>query len=116
MRALARVGVLVEMRAVELSEAVSVAGEMRGRPIENHTESGLVTAIHKFHKFGGSAVAAGGGKIAQGLVAPGAVIRMLHDGEQLDVGVTEILDVGDELVAELAVAEPAIVIFRDAAP
>ncbi len=34
MRALARVGVLVEMRAVELGKAVSVAREMRRRPIE----------------------------------------------------------------------------------
>src|SRR5260370_37953354 len=98
MRAVERVGVLVEMRAVELREAVSVAGEMRGRPIENHTQSGLVTAIHKFHKSGGSAVAAGGGKVTQGLVVPGAVQGMLHYGQQLDVGVVEMLCVGDALV------------------
>jgi len=36
---------------------------------------------------------------------------MLHDGEQLDVGVTEILNVWDELIAKLAVAQPAIVVF-----
>src|SRR5712664_2972859 len=116
MRALARVGVLVEMRAVELGEAVSVAREMRGSPIENDAEASLVTAIHKFHEFGGSAVAAGGGKVAEGLVAPRAVEGMLHNGEQFDVGVAEILDIGDELVAELAIVEPAIMLFRDAAP
>ena len=99
MRALARIGVLVEMRAVELGKAVSVAREMRRRPIENDTEAGLVTAIDEFHEFGGSAVAAGGGKVAEGLVAPGAVEGMLHDGEQLDVRVAEILDIGDQLVA-----------------
>ena len=45
MRALARVGVLVEMRAVENCQAVRVAREMRGRPIENHAEAFLVAAV-----------------------------------------------------------------------
>src|SRR6202165_3119014 len=99
MRALARVGGLVEMRAVELRKAVSVAREMRRRPIENDAEACLVTAIDKFHEFGRSTVAAGGGKVAERLVAPGAVEGMLHDGEQLDVRVAEILDIGDDLVA-----------------
>ncbi len=58
-----------------------------------------MTAIDKFHEFGGSAVAAGGGKVAESLVAPGTVEGMLHDGEQLDVRVAEILGIGDELVA-----------------
>ena len=45
MRALARVGVLVEMRAVEKCQAVRVAREMRGRPIEDHAEPFLVAAV-----------------------------------------------------------------------
>src|SRR5260370_30973583 len=94
MRAVERVGVLVEMRAVELREAVSVAGEMRGRPIENHTQSGLVTAIHKFHKSGGSAVAAGGAKLARGLEVPGAVERGLHYWGPLDRGGAQFLHQG----------------------
>src|SRR5713226_2700734 len=110
MSALARVGVFVEMSAVELGKAMSVAREMRRRPIEKDAEASLVTAVHKFHEFGGSAVAAGGGKVAESLVSPGAVEGMLHDREQLDVRVAEILDVRDELVAELAVGQPAIVV------
>ena len=47
--------------------------------------SGLVAAIDKFHEIGGSAEAAGGGEVAERLVAPGAVEGMLHDGEQFDV-------------------------------
>src|ERR1700731_4361819 len=99
MRPLARVGMLVEMRAVELGKAVGVAREMRRRPIENDTKAGLVTAIDKFHEFGGSAIAAGGGKEAKSLVTPGTVEGKLHDGEQLDVRVAEILGIGYELVA-----------------
>src|SRR6266568_2716094 len=116
MGALARVRVFIEMGAIELGEAVGVTREMRGSPVENDSDAGLVTTIHKLHEFGGCAEAAGGGIVAKSLIPPGAVIGMFHDGKQLDVRVAEIHDVGDELVAELVVAEPAIVILRDAPP
>src|SRR6266481_5268836 len=116
MRALARVGVFVEMRAVELREAMRVAREMRGSPIENDADSSLMAAIHKFHEYCGRAITAGGGEITERLVAPGAVKGVLHDGEQLDVGVAEIFHVGDELVTELAVGQPAILFLGNAAP
>src|SRR5258705_10142138 len=104
------------MGAVEFGEAVRVARKMRGSPIEKDAEARVVAAIDKVHEIGGSAVAAGGGKIADGLVAPGAVEGMLHDGEQLDVGIAEFLYVGDELIAQFAIGEPAAAFFWDAAP
>jgi hypothetical protein len=116
MRALARIGMLVEMRAVELSEAVSIAGKMRRGPIENDADAGPVAAVDELHESFGSAKAAGGREIAEGLVSPGGVVRMFHDGKQFDVGVTEFFDVRDELVCKFAVVEPAIVVFRDATP
>jgi len=116
MRALAGIGMFVEMGAVELGEAVGVAGKMRGRPIEKDAEAGLVAAIDKFHEFGGGAVAAGGGEIAESLITPGAVEGMLHDGEEFDMRVAEVFDVGDELVGEFAIGEPAVVSFGDAPP
>ena len=45
----------------------------------------------------GRAVAAGGGEITRRLVAPGAVEGVLHDRQQLDVGNTQRLEVGDLL-------------------
>lgn len=41
---------------------------------------------------------------------------MLHDGEKFDVGVAEVLDVGNELIGEFAIGEPAIVVLGNAAP
>src|SRR5215467_2192197 len=70
MRALARVGVLVEMAAVKLREAVRVARKMRGRPVENHAEASLVAPVDKFHEIHGRTVAAGGGKVAERLIPP----------------------------------------------
>src|SRR6267378_1384821 len=106
MRALTRVGMFVEMGAVELREAMRVARKMRGSPIENDADSGLMATIHKFHEFGGRAITAGGGEIAERLITPGAVEGVLHDGEQLDVGVAETFHIRDELIAKLAVGQP----------
>src|SRR5260370_32758549 len=99
MSALARVGVFIEVGAVELRQAVSVTWEMSRGPIEKDADAGLVAAVDKFHELGGRAVAAGGRKVAEGLVAPGAVEGMFHDGEEFYVGEAEILHVRDELVA-----------------
>src|SRR5260370_12301549 len=99
MRTLARVGMFVEMGAVKLRKAVSVARKMRGSPIEKDAKTGLMAAIDEFHELRRSAEAAGGGEVAERLVTPGAVERMLHDGEEFDVRVAEIFHIRDELVA-----------------
>ncbi len=116
MSPLAGIGVLIEVRAVELREAVSIAREMRGSPVQEDTDPSLMTAIDEFHEFGGRAVATGGGEVTESLIAPGAIIGMLHDGKQFDVGVAEFFDVRDELGAEFAVREPAVRIFRATPP
>ena len=79
MLAEARVGVFVEMRAVEKGEAVRVAREMRGSPIEQHADAFLVALVDEIHEIFGRAVAAGDGEVADGLIAPRGVERMLHD-------------------------------------
>ncbi len=116
MSALARVGVLVKMSAVELGEAVSVPREVRGSPVEDDSDAGLVAAVHEFHEFCGWTEAAGGAEVAERLIAPGSVVRMLHDREQLDVRVAKLFDIRDQLVGKLAVTEPAIVLLGEAAP
>ncbi len=70
MRAFARIGVLVKMRAVEVGESVGVARKVGGRPVQNHAESCGVAAIHEVHELVGLAVTAGGREVADGLVAP----------------------------------------------
>ncbi len=116
MRALARIGVLVEMRAVEERQAVRVAREMRGRPIENHADAFLMAAIDEVHEIFRRAEAAGDREISDGLIAPGLVERMLHDGHQLDVRVAHLLDVGNQLIGEFAIGEPAISVVASSPP
>ena len=68
----------------------------------------LMAAVDEAHEVGGRAEAAGGGEIADRLIAPGAVEGMLHHRQQLDVRVAHLLDVGDQLVGQFAIGQPAI--------
>jgi len=116
MSALARVGMFEEMSAVELREAVRIAWEMGRGPIKKDPDAFLVAAVDEVHEIGGSSETACRGVVAERLVAPGAIKRMLHDREKFDVRIAELFDVGDELFGEFAICEPAIVFFRNAAP
>ena len=68
--AFARVGVFVERGAVEVDQAVSVAREMRGHPIDNYADARLMAAIDEIHEIFGSAEARRGSEITDHLVAP----------------------------------------------
>src|SRR5258708_35531852 len=104
MSALAGVGVFKEMSAVELREAVSVAREVRGSPIEQDADAFLVAAVDKLLKIGGRAEAAGGGGVAERLGAPGAGARVFHGGGQLGGGVAEVFYGWDEAVGEFPIS------------
>jgi hypothetical protein len=84
--ALARVGVLVQRRAVEARQAVASRGKCARHPVEQHADAVAVAAVDEVAQIVGRAEAAGRREVAGGLVAPGIVERMLGDRQQLDVG------------------------------
>ena len=104
--ALARIGVLIERRAVEKSQAVRVFRKMRRHPIDNHADSRLMAAVHEKSEIVGRAEARRGREVADHLIAPRAGERMLHDGQQLDVRVAHQLHVLHQLHRHLAIAQP----------
>ncbi len=108
MGAAARVGVLVERRAVEAGERPVVAREVRGDPVEDHAEARPVQPVDELAEVVGRSEARGRRVVAGRLVAPRARERMLHHRHQLDVGEAEVADVGGELVGELEVGERAV--------
>src|SRR6516225_11435469 len=108
MRAFARIGVFVEMRAVEEGQAVRVAREMRGRPIENHPDAFLVAAVNEVHKIFWRSEAAGDGEITDRLISPGFIERMLHHRNHLDMRVAHSLDVRNQFTGEFAICQPAV--------
>src|SRR5882757_3010647 len=116
MLSLARVGMLVEMGAIELSQAVAVTREMRGRPVQKNSNAGLVEPVDEVHEVLRRAVAAGCGEISESLVSPGAIERVLHYGHELDVRVTHLFYVGNQPVGKLGISKPACAFLDDAAP
>ena len=99
MKSLARIGVLVEMRAVEIGEAVRVGREVRRNPVENDADAVLVQVVDQVHEVLRRAEARGGREVAGGLVSPGTVEGMLHHGQELDVGEAHLVDVFGKLAA-----------------
>src|SRR6516164_1443873 len=116
MRTLPWVGVLVEMRAVEIGKAMRVPWKMRWGPIEENAEAGLVATVHKFHEVGRPTKPASGREISERLITPRAVVGVLHDGEKLDVGVAKPFDVRNQLIGKLAVGKPAVAFLRHTSP
>ena len=116
MKSLARVGVLVEMRAVEVGEAVRVGREVRRHPVENDADAVLVQVVDQVHEILRRAVARGGREVSGGLVSPGTVEGMLHDGQEFDVGEAHLADVFGKARRGLAIGQRAVVLFGDAHP
>jgi hypothetical protein len=93
--------VLVQVRAVELRESVRILREMRRHPVHEHADARLVQPIHEALEVVRRAVPRGRGEMAEHLVAPRAVERMLGDADELDVRVTQIEHVRNQLVRDL---------------
>ena len=102
-----RVGVLVEMGAVEVPQPVQIVGEVGGNPVENHAEAVAVEVVDEVGEVIGRAMPRGRGEIADRLVAPAPVERMLGDRQELDVGELGVLEVRGQLVGQLAIIEKA---------
>jgi hypothetical protein len=105
-----RIGVLEQVGAVEPAEAVGVGREVRGHPVDDHPDAGLVQRVDHRHQIVGRAVATGGREVAGDLVAPRAVERVGQDRHQLDVGEAQAAGVLGQPLAERAVAQRRAVI------
>ncbi len=116
MKPLAGVGVLIEVGAVEEAGAVLVRGEVGGHPVQDDADAVAVQVVHQKHEILGSAVAAGGGEVAGGLVAPGAVKGVLHDRHKFHVGKAQALDVFGQERGQFPVGEEAVALLRHPPP
>ena len=108
MLALARVGVLVKRGAIEIRQAMRIAREVRRHPIEQDANAGLVQDVDERPEVVRRSEATGGRIVADGLVTPGWIERMLADRQQLDVGVAHHLAVVRELVAQIDVGQEPV--------
>ena len=70
METLTRVGVLVQVCAIEVGQTVFVIGKVRWHPIEVHADTMLVQIIHQVHEILRGSEARAGSVIAGDLISP----------------------------------------------
>jgi len=99
------IGVLVQVGPVEVAQGEGVGGEMRGHPVEEDPDTGLMQLVDQGHEALGRPVTRGGREVAGGLVAPAPIEGVFHHGEEFHVGETGPVDVIDEQGGQLLVAE-----------
>ena len=99
---------LVQAGAVKAGQRVIVRDKVGGNKVQNYPDAGLVAAVDQRHQLVRGTVAAGGRKVAGNLIPPGGVQWVLGEGQQLDVGVAHLPDVGDELVGQIVILEEAL--------
>src|SRR5262249_17486980 len=81
MHPLTLIGMLIEMRTIEVAQAMLIGGKMRRHPVQDHTDTLLVQIVNEVHKIRRCPIAPRWGEVAGDLVAPGGVQWMLHDWE-----------------------------------
>ncbi len=116
MLATARIGVLVQRRAIEVGETVTVARKVRRHPIHEHADARLMQAIDEAHEVLRRAVPRGGREMPQDLIAPRAIERMLRHADQLDVRVAHVDHIRNQLIGQLVPGEERGLAMPGAAP
>ena len=111
MKALARIFVLIECRAVEAGQPVLIGREMRRNPVEDDADAGAMGRIDEAGKAGRIAEARGRRIEAGWLVAPGRIEGMLGDRQQLDVGEAHVGDIRDEIGGQFVITQEGIAVL-----
>src|SRR5438067_13379906 len=96
---------LVEGGAVEARESVRVGREMRGNPVEDHSDATLVQLVDGRLELVGMTMPCGGGEVSGDLVSPRSPDRVLGDGKQLDMRESHLADVIGEMTCRLLPGE-----------
>ena len=112
-RALSRIQVLIEAGSVKAGQTEGILRKMRRHPVQNHADSLLMHIVHKIHEVLRCTVARRGCVVSGHLITPGFIQRMLHDRQQLHMGIAHLfyirskhrsqLPIGIKLPAVLAV-------------
>ena len=90
--------------------------KMRRHPVHEHADAGLVQPVDEALEIVRRAVPRGRREVAEHLVAPRAVERMLGDADQLDVRVAEVEHVRNQLIGQLIPGEERRLAMPRAAP
>src|SRR5690606_35912232 len=99
-KALARIGMLVERRAVKVAQPVRIGREVSGHPVQYDAQAGAMAAVDKVGEIGGSAITGCGRELSQGLITPRSAERMLHNRHELQMRKPHLAGVIDQARAD----------------
>ena len=111
-----RVGVLEEVRPIEVLQPELVRRKVRRHPVQHDADTVLVQVVDQKHEVLRRAVAAGWCEVPGDLVAPRLVERVLHHGHELDVRESHPAYVVREPRGQLAVCQPAVALLGHSHP
>ena len=100
-----RVRILVQRGAIEAGQREVVLREVGGNPVEDDADARAVEGVHEVAEVIRGAVARGGGVVGGHLITPRATEGVLGERHELHVREAHLLDVGDQLVGQLTVAQ-----------
>ena len=103
MRPLSRVFMLIQACPIEPGQSISISREMGRNPVQNHANSCFMQLIDKIHKILRCPIACSRCIIADDLIAPGSIQRVLHNRHQLHMGISHFLHIGNDLRCKLPV-------------
>ncbi len=105
---LSRIGVLIKMRAVEITESGFVLRKMRGNPIQDDADPVLMKVVDQIHEIGWRAEPARRSKVTDYLISPRTIEGMFHNGHKLDMRKTCVVDVISQERSDLAISKPPV--------
>ena len=106
MLAAARVGVLVQLRAVEPGQRPGVLREVGGHPVDDHADAGLMQPVDQVAEVVRRPEPGRRRVIRRHLVAPRSAERVLGDRHELDVGEPAFGHILNKGLGELGVGQP----------
>ena len=95
------VGQLIAACAVKLVKTIRILREVRRHPVKNHADILRMAAVDKDTEIFRRSVAMRGRKIAGDLIPPRRLIRVLHNGHQLDMRVAHLLHIRHQRIGKL---------------
>src|SRR5262249_20014270 len=110
------IGVFVKMSAIEVAQASLIFRKVRRNPIENNPNSVLMEIVHQEHEIRGRSKTTSRRKVADRLVAPRAIKRVLGNGEEFNMCEARVVYVVGQLSSHLPVGEPAVCLFGYSLP
>ena len=101
---------LVQFGAIELRESKIIRRKVARHPVKDDVQARLMRGVHEITEIIARAKTTRWRIKSRWLITPTAVKRMLIHRQQFEMGKAHPFHVRDELVSQLAIAQPEVVV------